>query len=73
MEKTMTSWNAEQVDPKGGVDVDSMNNFNCDFCNKEIENDGEGSAFSDGTAFSNIGTDDRIACADCCGELNLEE
>jgi len=69
----MTSWNAEQVNLEGGGDVDSMNNFNCDFCNKEIENDGEGSAFSDGTAFSNIGTDDSIFCADCCGELNLEE
>jgi hypothetical protein len=23
MEKIMTSWNAEQVNPKGGVDVDN--------------------------------------------------
>ena len=50
-----------------------MNNLNCDFCSAEIKNDGEGSAFSDGTAFSNIGTDDRIACSDCCGQLEREE
>jgi len=49
-----------------------MSIFNCDFCNKEIENDGEGSAFSDGTAFSNIGTDDRIACVKCCEKLITE-
>ena len=50
-----------------------MNNLNCDFCSAESKNDGEGSAFSDGTAFSNIGTDDRIACSDCCGQLEREE
>ena len=43
----------------------------CDFCSAEIKNDGEGSAFSDGTAFSNIGTDDSISCADCCGNMEV--
>ena len=43
----------------------------CDFCSAEIKNDGEGSAFSNGTAFSNVGTDDRIACADCCGNMEV--
>jgi len=42
-------------------------NLNCDFCNGEIENDGEGSAFSNGTAFS--GTDERVACENCCGSI----
>ena len=49
-----------------------MNNLNCDFCNVNIP-DEEGSSFSDGTAFSNVGHDDRIACSDCCGQINLEE
>jgi hypothetical protein len=47
-------------------------NLNCDFCLLEIENDGEGSAFCDGTAFSNVGYDERIACSDCCGNLKVE-
>ena len=47
-----------------------MNNLECDFCNVVIENDGEGSAFCNGSAFSNIGVDDRIACPDCIDYLN---
>ena len=50
-----------------------MPNLECDFCNVFIENDGEGSAFCDGTAFSNIGVDDRIACPDCIDYLNEDE
>ena len=46
------------------------NNFECDFCGNIISNDGEGSAFVDGSAFSNIGVDDRIACPDCIDYLN---
>ena len=50
-----------------------MPNLECDFCNVCIENDGEGSAFCDGTAFSNIGVDDRIACPDCIEYLEERE
>jgi len=50
-----------------------MPNLECDFCNLFIENDGEGSAFCNGTAFSNIGVDDRIACPDCIDYLNEGE
>ncbi len=50
-----------------------MPNLECDFCNIFIENDGEGSAFCNGTAFSNIGFDDRIACPDCIDYLNEGE
>ena len=49
-----------------------QDNFKCDFCNVFIENDGEGSAFVDGSAFSNVGVDDRIACPDCCGQIKEE-
>ena len=31
-----------------------MPNLECDFCNVFIENDGEGSAFCNGSAFSNV-------------------
>jgi len=52
-------------------------NFPCDFCDEEIENwtDEQGgmSAFSDGSAYSNIGYDDRIACTDCCGNIKFED
>ena len=65
MEKTMTSWNAEQVNLEGGGDVDSMDNFNCDFCGKEIENDWEGGCFDDGTAFCHLDFSDDIACESC--------
>ncbi len=51
----------------------NANNLECDFCNIFIENDGEGSAFCNGTAFSNIGFDDRIACPDCIDYLNEGE
>ena len=40
-------------------------NLNCDFCNVEIENDGEGSAFSNGTAFCHLDFSDDIACESC--------
>jgi hypothetical protein len=48
-------------------------NFNCDICGIDIENDGEGSAFCNGSAFSNVGYDDRIACINCCGNIKFEE
>jgi len=47
--------------------------ISCDFCNVLIESDGEGSAFCDGSAFSNVGIDDRIACSNCIGYLNEEQ
>ena len=50
-----------------------MTDLTCDFCNVQIKNDGEGSAFCDGSAYSNVGYDDRITCSDCCGQLQLEE
>ena len=43
--------------------------LDCDFCNVLIENDGEGSAFCNGNAFSNLGVDDRIASPDCIDYL----
>jgi len=46
----------------------------CDFCNvflcKSVDTD---VAFNDGTVFSNVGHDDRIACVKCCGNLKSEE
>lgn len=49
------------------------NNFECDFCGIIISNDGEGSAFVDGSAFSNVGEgDDRIACESCICFLDPE-
>ena len=50
-----------------------MIDLSCDFCNIKIPNDGEGSAFSDGSAFSNLGYDDSIACSNCCGNIKIEE
>ena len=43
--------------------------MNCDFCDVEIKHDGEGSAFCDGSAFSNLGIDERVSCAECCGKI----
>ena len=49
------------------------NNLECDFCGNIIFNDGEGSAFVDGTAFSNVGEgDDRISCESCICFLDPE-
>ena len=45
-----------------------MDSLICDFCNINIPND-EGSAFCDGSAFSNVGIDERVSCAECCGKL----
>ena len=42
-----------------------QDNFLCDFCGKEIENDWEGGCFQDGTAFCNLDFSDDIACASC--------
>ena len=47
--------------------------MNCDFCDVEIKNDGEGSAFCDGSAFSNVGIDERVSCAECCENIELEK
>ena len=44
----------------------------CDFCGKKLPSI-EGSAFCDGSAFSNIGYDDRIACSNCIEKLTIEE
>lgn len=48
-------------------------NLECDICKILIENDGEGSAFTDGSAFSNVGVDDRIACPKCAFYLKQED
>ena len=67
---------------KSGVfEPDSDNqwqdNFPCDFCGVEIENVtcefGGMSAFTDGSAYTNLGYDDRVACEDCCGQIEFEE
>ena len=50
-----------------------MTDLTCDFCNVQIKNDGEGSAFCDGSAYSNVGYDDRTACENCCGQIHFEE
>ena len=52
-------------------------NFPCDFCGEEIENtmcEITGmSAFNDGSAYTNLGYDDRNACTDCCGYIKFED
>ena len=54
-----------------------QDNFPCDFCGKEIENvtsDLDGmSAFLMGSAFTNLGYDDQVACEDCCDQIKFEE
>ena len=57
-----------------------MNYLKCDFCNVVIENDGEGSAFCNGMAFTSpyasceeVLSDDRIACPDCIEYLEERE
>ena len=54
-----------------------QDNFPCDFCGVEIENvtcELVGSfAFLDGSAFTNLGYDDRVACEDCCGNIKFED
>ena len=54
-----------------------QDNLQCDFCKKEIENvtcDLVGmSAFLDGSAFTNLGYDDRVACENCCDQIKFEE
>ena len=54
-----------------------QDNFPCDFCGEEIENTTsviEGmSAFNDGSAYSNLGYDDRVACEDCCGYIKFND
>tara|TARA_R110000803_G_C11708627_1_gene286573 strand:- start:30 stop:449 length:420 start_codon:yes stop_codon:yes gene_type:complete len=57
-------------------DNEYQDNIQCDFCGEEIENrtsffDGD-SAFLDGSAFTNLGYDDRVACADCAGNIKFE-
>ena len=53
-----------------GAKINEMKeHLECDFCNVFIENDGEGSAFCNGTAFSNVGVDNRIACPNCVDYL----
>ena len=47
--------------------------MNCDFCGVEIKHDGEGSAFCDGSAFSNVGIDERVSCEECCENIELDE
>lgn len=58
------------------ADKEWQDNFPCDFCGVEIENvtsDLNGmSAFLDGSAFTNIGYDDRVACEDCCDQIKFE-
>tara|TARA_R100000781_G_C4057286_1_gene119808 strand:+ start:675 stop:842 length:168 start_codon:yes stop_codon:yes gene_type:complete len=44
----------------------------CDFCGEKLPSI-EGSAFCDGSAFSDIGYDDRIACSNCIGKLTTED
>ena len=44
----------------------------CDFCGAWVKCE-DGSAFSDGTLFSNVGYDNRLACANCCGNIKFEE
>ena len=46
-------------------DVSSLTNFTCDFCEKEIENDSDGSCFLDGTAFCHLDFSDDVACKSC--------
>ena len=51
-----------------------MDSLLCDFCGSSIENF-DGSAFSDGSGFSNFPYDTRIACIrdECCGNIKFEE
>ena len=46
--------------------------LNCDFCGVFVECE-DGSAFSDGTLYSNIGHDDRVSCSQCCGNIKFKE
>ena len=46
--------------------------MDCDFCGVHVECE-EGSAFNDGTLYSNVGYDDRVACKDCCGNIKFKE
>ena len=54
-----------------------QDNFPCDFCGKEIENTTSEiygmSAFNDGSAYSNLGYDDRVACENCCGYIKFND
>ena len=46
--------------------------LNCNFCGVFVESE-DGSAFSDGTLYSNFGYDDRVACSQCCGNIKFSE
>ena len=46
-----------------------QDNFSCDFCGIEIEN----TTCDLGSAYTNLGYDDRVACEDCCGNIKFEE
>lgn len=66
----VTHWHGEMTKKEKTIE---HANLECDFCKILIENDGEGSAFTDGSAFSNVGVDDRIACPKCAFYLKQED